>query len=166
MKKLLILLLLASPCQAEITSTLSSSTSLTVGASSTQSTRIPSTYSVSGSNVKVVANAQFGGLTAPSSATAVATMIQGDYEVNTAGSAFTFSESFQNGDPANLVNAGVDVASGVIADLPAFGITTSVSGGVAGTLAGTVLSSGIVTVVAGGANTTGIGQVVSEITVR
>ena len=50
--------------------------------------------------------------------------------------------------------------------MPAFGNTTTISGGVAGNLAGTVLSSGVVTVVAGGANTTAVGQVTSELTVR
>ena len=83
MKKLLILLLLASPCQAEIISKLSSSTSLTVGASSTNATRIPSTYAVSGSNIKVSTGEHIGKLTA-GSATAAATLDVGTYEINTA----------------------------------------------------------------------------------
>ena len=93
MKKLLILLLLAAPCQAEITSKLSSSTSLTVGASSTQATRVPSTYAVSGTNMKVTTGEHFGKLTA-GSATAPATLDVGVYEINTAGSAFSFQESW------------------------------------------------------------------------
>jgi len=67
MKKLLILFLLAAaPCQAEIISKLSSSTSLTVGASSTQATRVPSTYAVSGTNIKVSTGEHIGKLTAGS----------------------------------------------------------------------------------------------------
>tara|TARA_R100001463_G_scaffold76477_1_gene130594 strand:- start:397 stop:894 length:498 start_codon:yes stop_codon:yes gene_type:complete len=165
MKKLLILLLLASPCQAEITSRLSSSTSLTVGASSTNATRIPSTYAVSGTNIKVTTGEHFGKLTA-GSVTAPATLDVGVYEINTAGSAFSFSESWQQGDSIPAIGSGVDVSTGVVADMPAFGNTVTISGGVSGTLAGTVLSSGVVTVTAGGANTTAVGQVTSEITVR
>jgi len=165
MKGLLILLLLAAPAQANITSKLSSSTSLTVGASSTQSTRVPSTYAVSGTNMKVTTGEHFGKLTA-GSATAPATLDVGVYEINTAGSAFSFQESWQQGDSPAAIGHGVDVTSGVVADMPAFGSTTTISGGVAGTLAGTVLSSGVVTVVAGGANTTAVGQVTNEITVK
>ena len=165
MKKLLILFLLATPCQAEIISKLSSSTSLSVGGSSTQAVRIPSTYAVSGTNMKVSTGEHFGKLTA-GSATAAATLDVGVYEINTAGSAFSFSESWTQGDAIPAIGSGVDVSSGVVADMPVFGDTTTISGGVAGTLAGTVLSSGVVTVTAGGANTTAVGQVTNELTVR
>ena len=166
MKKLLILLLLAAaPAQADITSKLSSSTSLTVGASSTQATRVPSTYAVSGSNIKVSTGEHIGKLTA-GSATAAATLDVGTYEMNTVGSAFSLTESWQQGDAIPAIGSGVDVTSGVVADMPAFGNTTTISGGVAGDLAGTVVSSGVVTVVAGGANTTAVGQVINELTVK
>lgn len=165
MKKLLILFLLATPCQAEIISKLSSSTSLSVGGSSTQAVRIPSTYAVSGTNMKVSTGEHFGKLTA-GSATAAATLDVGVYEINTAGSAFSFAESWTQGDAIPAIGSGVDVSSGVVADMPVFGDTTTISGGVAGTLAGTVVSSGVVTVTAGGANTTAVGQVTSELTAR
>tara|TARA_B100000427_G_scaffold42228_1_gene30891 strand:- start:157 stop:654 length:498 start_codon:yes stop_codon:yes gene_type:complete len=165
MKRLLILFLLATPCQAEIISKLSSSTSLSVGGSSTQAVRIPSTYAVSGTNIKVSTGEHIGKLTA-GSATAAATLDVGTYEINTAGSAFSLSTSWTQGDAIPAIGSGVDVTSGVVADMPVFGDTTTISGGVAGTLAGTVLSSGIVTVVAGGANTTAVGQVTSELTAR
>ena len=86
--------------------------------------------------------------------------------MNTSGSAFSLTESWQQGDAIPAIGSGVDVSAGVVADMPAFGSTTTISGGVAGTLAGTVVSSGVVTVVAGGANTTAVGQVTSELTVR
>jgi len=165
MKKLLILFLLATLCQAEIISKLSSSTSLSVGGSSTQAVRVPSTYAVSGTNIKVSTGEHIGKLTA-GSATAAATLDVGTYEINTAGSAFSLSTSWTQGDAIPAIGSGVDVSSGVVADMPIFGDTTTISGGVAGTLAGTVLSSGIVTVVAGGANTTAVGQVTSELTAR
>mgnify|MGYP003326129522 FL=1 len=50
--------------------------------------------------------------------------------------------------------------------MPAFGDVTVISGGVAGNLQGTVLSSGLTTVQAGGAGTTGVAQYSSEITVK
>ena len=165
MKKVLILLLLATPCQANITSKLSSSTSLTVGASSTQATRVPSTYAVSGSNIKVSTGEHIGKLTA-GSATAAATLDVGTYEMNTVGSAFSLTESWQQGDAIPAIGSGVDVSTGVVADMPAFGNTVVTSGGVAGNLAGTVTSAGVVTITAGGAGTTATGQSSSEITVK
>ena len=50
--------------------------------------------------------------------------------------------------------------------MPAFGETLTMSGGVAGTLAGTILSSGVTTVTAGGAGTTATGQFVTELQLR
>jgi hypothetical protein len=69
------------------------------------------------------------------SATAAATQIQGSYDVNTAGQAFSFSESFTLGD---AVPSGTTVTSGVVGSLPSFGSVTTSSGGVAGSLAGTL----------------------------
>ena len=58
------------------------------------------------------------------------------------------------------------MTSGVVADMPAFGNVTTQSGGVAGNLAGTITSAGVMTLTAGGAGTSATGQFVSEITVR
>ena len=164
MKRLLILFLLAAPCQAEIISKLSSSTSLTVGASSTNATRIPSTYAVSGTNIKVSTGEHIGKLTA-GSATAAATLDVGTYEINTAGSAFSLTESWQQGDAIPAIGSGVDVSTGVVADMPAFGNTVTISGGVAGNLAGTVTNSQKLTITAGGANTEALGQMTSTLIV-
>ena len=46
------------------------------------------------------------------------------------------------------------------------GNTTTTSGGVAGTLAGTIATDGALTVTAGGAGTSAIGQVIQELTVK
>ena len=59
-----------------------------------------------------------------------------------------------------------DSSSGIVADMPAFGNTVVTSGGVAGTLAGTVTSAGVLTITAGGAGTTATGQYTSEINVK
>ena len=152
--------------RADLVHTLSTSTQLSVNGAATVSERIGSTYNVSGTNIKVGAGNSdvFGGLTA-GSATAAATMKVGTYDVNTAGSAFSFSESWLQGDAVPAIGSGVDVASGVVADMPAFGETTTQSGGVAGTLAGTILSSGVMTITAGGAGTTATGQFISTISV-
>ena len=49
--------------------------------------------------------------------------------------------------------------------MPAYGETFTSSGGVAGTLAGTITSAGVMTLTAGGAGTSATGQFVSEITI-
>ena len=165
MKKLLILLLLASPAQADISIKHTASTSLKVDGAAVQAIRVPSTYAVSGNNMKVTTGEHFGKLTAGSSS-AAATLDVGVYEINTAGSAFSFSESWLQGDAIPAIGSGVDVSTGVVADMPAFGNTVVTSGGVAGNLSGTVVSSGIATTVAGGAGTVGTAQVSSEITVK
>ena len=165
MKKLFLLLLLASPASADISIKHTASTSLKVDGAAVQAIRVPSTYAVSGNNMKVTTGEHFGKLTAGSSS-AAATLDVGVYEMHTSGSNFTFQESWLQGDAIPAIGSGVDVSAGVVADMPAFGNTVVTSGGVAGNLAGTVVSSGIATTVAGGAGTTGTAQVSSEITVK
>jgi hypothetical protein len=165
MKKLFLLLLLASPVKADMTHNITTSTQLSVNGSYTDANRIGSTYAVSGSNIKVADDAHFGKLTA-GTATTAATLDVGAYDVNTAGAAFSFSESWTQGDATNPVGSGVDVTSGVVADMPAYGEVLTMSGGVAGSLAGTITSAGVVTLTAGGANTSAIGSVVTSVTVK
>ena len=166
MKKLFLLLFLAAPsAYADMTHNITTSTQLNVNGAYTDANRIGSTYAVSGSNIKVATDAHFGKLTA-GTATTAATLDVGAYDVNTAGAAFSFSESWTQGDATAAIGAGVDVTSGVVADMPAYGETLTMSGGVAGTLAGTITSAGVVTLTAGGANTSAIGSVVTSVTVK
>ena len=166
MKKLFLLLFLAAPsAYADMTHNITTSTQLTVNGAYTDASRIGSTYTVSGSNIKVADDAHFGKLTA-GTATAAATLDVGAYDVNTAGAAFSFSESWNQGDAVNAIGSGVDVTSGVVADMPAYGEVLTMSGGVAGTLAGTITSAGGVTLTAGGANTSAVGSVVTSLTVK
>ena len=171
MKKFLPLLMLlmtgsvVAPVRADLTHRMTSSTQLQVNGAYTDATRIGSTYTVSGSNIKVATDAHFGKMTA-GTATAAATLDVGAYDVNTAGSAFTFSESWTQGDVVNAIGSGADVTSGVVADLPAYGEVLTMSGGVAGSLAGTITSAGVTTLTAGGAGTTATGQFVTEIELR
>ena len=154
------------PAKADLTHRMTSSTQLSVNGAYTDSTRIGSTYTVSGSNIKVASSDDhFGKLVTPSG-TAAATLDAGTYDINTAGSAFSFSESFTAGDAVNTIGSGVDVTAGVVADMPAYGNVLTMSGGVAGTLAGTIVSSGVTTLTAGGAGTTATGQFVTEIELR
>jgi len=153
------------PARADLTHRMTSSTQLQVNGAYTDATRIGSTYTVSGSNIKVATDAHFGKLTA-GTATAAATLDVGAYDVNTAGSAFSFSESWTQGDVVNAIGSGADVTSGVVADLPAYGEVLTMSGGVAGSLAGTITSAGVTTLTAGGAGTTATGQFVTEIELR
>ena len=153
--------------RADLVHRLTTSTQLAVDSAYTSGTRIGSTYTVSGNNIKVDTSnsGHFGALTA-GSATAAPTLDVGTYDVNTAGSAFSFSESWTQGDAISAMGAGVDVTAGVVADMPAYGTNFTSSGGVAGTLAGTITSAGVMTLTAGGAGTSATGQFVSEITVR
>ena len=165
MKKLFLLLFLAAPsAYADMTHNITTSTQLTVNGAYTDSNRIGSTYAVSGSNIKVATDQHFGKLVAPSGNTA-ATLDVGTYDINTTGAAFSFSESFTAGDNVNAIGSGVDVTSGVVADMPAYGEVLTMSGGVAGSLAGTITSAGVVTLTAGGAGTSAGGQVITELIV-
>ncbi len=170
MRKALLLfgmiLMTGSAARADLTHRMTSSTQLTVNGAYTDATRIGSTYTVSGSNIKVASeNDHFGKLVA-GTATAAASLDVGAYDINTAGSAFSFSESWTQGDVVNAIGSGADVTSGVVADLPAYGEVLTMSGGVAGSLAGTITSAGVTTLTAGGAGTTATGQFVTEIQIR
>ena len=156
----------ATPARADLTHRMSSSTQLSVNGAYTDASRIGSTYTVSGSNIKVASeNDHFGKLTA-GTATAAASLDVGAYDINTAGSAFSFSESWTQGDVVNAIGSGVDVGTGVVADMPAYGNVLTMSGGVAGSLAGTITSAGVTTLTAGGAGTTATGQFVTEIVIE
>ena len=153
------MVLMAAPANADLITKHSTSVQLTVDAAASQATRLGSSYSVSGSNV----SATLGGLTAPASATDAATMNAGTYTQTTAGSAFSFTETFNQGD---AIPTGTTVSSGVVGTLPAFGSVTTTAGGVAGSLAGTINSAGTMSITAGGAGTSATGQFVAEITVK
>ena len=157
--------LLTTQVKADLRHRLSTSTQLSVDGAATQSSRIGSTYTVSGNNITA---GTMGGLTkatGDTATTAAATQTQGVYTVTTAGSAFSLSESFVHGDAVAPIGSGVDVTSGIVADMPAYGEVVTQSGGVAGSLAGTITSAGVMTLTAGGAGTTATGQFVSEISI-
>jgi hypothetical protein len=162
MKKALLafgMVLMAAPAHADITHKLSSSVQLTVDGAASQATKVGSTYSVSGSNVSLTTAGGLGSLT---TGNAVG-YTPSSYSLTTDGSAYTFSETFLEGD--NSPSAAT-VSSGVVGSLPVMGSTTTQSGGVAGSLAGTINSAGTMTLTAGGAGTSATGQFVSELTIK
>jgi len=150
-----------SPASADITHAIKSSISLTVDGAASQSIRQPSSLAVSGSNVTLGTPPVLGTLT---SGTALG-YTPGAYSITTAGDSFSYSESYIEGDdvPAFL---STTVTGGVVPALPSFSNQTVTSGGIAGTLAGTIATDGALTIVAGGAGTSAIGQVIQELTIR
>ena len=153
--------LLAAPAQADITHKIQSSVSLSVDGAGSVAIRQPSSMAVSGSNVTLGTAPTLSSLT---SGTALG-YTPGAYSITTAGDAFSYSESYTEGDDVPTV-LSTTVTAGVVPALPVFGNTTTTSGGVAGTLAGTIATDGALTVTAGGAGTTAIGQVIQELTIK
>ena len=143
----------------QINSIITDSVQLTVDGPALQSTRIGSSYSVSGSNISVTA---LGGLTG-GTATAAATPCTNTFSINTDGQAFSFSESITVGD--NSVTSQSALSGGLFTTPNLYGDTITNTGGTAGSLAGTLSATGVPTVTAGGTGTTAIGQRTIELSV-
>ena len=166
MKKILPILLLAgfsSPAMADITHKLSSSVQLSVAAAATQVERIGTSYSVSGTGVDTTytnggssVSDGIGSLTVSSGVGAIPTL---EATQKTAGSAFSFSQTFTQGDAISSSAPSTGAVSN-------FSNQTSTGAGTAGDLAGTITTAGAVTVTAGGAGTVATGQFVNELTVN
>ena len=167
MKRFLPLILLAgfsSPAMADITHKLSSSVQLSVSSGATQVERIGTTYSVSGSGVDTTYTPSggsavtdgIGSLTVSSGVGAIPTL---EATQKTAGSAFSFSQTFTQGDAISSSAPSTGAVSN-------FSNQTSTGSGTAGDLAGTITTAGAVTVTAGGAGTVATGQFVNELTIQ
>ena len=161
MKKFLPLILLAgsvSPAFADITHKMSSSLQLQTNAAATQVSRIGSTYSVSGSGVSTDVG---GGGSPDLNVGGLGTLTDGVGQgsiataTHTAGTAFSFSQSFIEGDAIVTTAPSLGAVS-------AYSDQTSTAVG-SGTGSGTVLSSGALTVVGGGSGTVSTGQFVTEL---
>ena len=166
MRKLLPLafLLAASPAHADITHRIQSSVQLNVDAAASAATRIGTSYSVSGSGVSSTdgtTSGAIGGLGTvtngiPSITTVTATQA-------TDGAAFSFSQSYLEGDSTS--STSTTVTSGVVGSLPLYGSTTTSSGGVAGSAGASLDSKHSFSLTAGGAGTQVTGQMVTELTI-
>ena len=135
-----------------------SSVQLTVDAARATSSRIGSTFSISGSNIATTdgttaGTVSAGTITAGVYSPGTISAVQGTDEA-----AFSFSQSYTQAD-------AVPTAAVSLGAAPNFSSVTSYAAGDNTDLAGTVTSAGVLTVTAGGAGSTAIGQFVSEITV-
>jgi hypothetical protein len=151
MKRLLLIssLFFVTPVSAaEITSRITDSVQLGVQGAAVQSTRIGASYSASGTNIQATSFGGVGGA--------------GTYDINTAGQAFSFSESI---NAADSVVTNQSVSGGVIASPNLYGDSVTQLAGDKGSLAGTLSGTGVPTVTAGGAGTTATGQRSVELSV-
>ena len=166
MKKLLPILLFAgfsSPAFADITHKLSSSVQLTVNAAATQVERVGNTYAVSGNGLdstygsgdSAVTNG-IGGMTF---ASGVGTVSATTFTQDVPGASFSLSQSFVQGDALSQSAPTVGAVSN-------FSDQVSTAAGTAGNLAGTITTSGAMTVTGGGAGTVATGQFVNELTIN
>ena len=152
---------LGSPAFADITHKMSSSVQLQTNAAATQVSRIGSTYSASGSGVTMDVG---GGGTADLNVGGLGTLTdgvgQGSISTATqtsAGGAYTFSQSFIEGDAIVTTAPSLGAVS-------AYSNQTSTGVG-SGTGTGTVTSAHAVTAVGGGSGTVTTGQFVTELTI-
>ena len=135
-----------------------SSVQLTVDAARSTSTRIGSSFSISGSNIDTTDGTTAGTVSAGTITSGVYSPGTIAATQDTAGAAFSFSQSYTQADAVPTAAASLGAA-------PNFSSVTSYAAGAKDTLAGTVTSAGILTVTAGGAGTSATGQFVSEVTV-
>ena len=165
MKKLIPLVMVAglgSPAFADITHKMTSSLQLQTNAAATQVSRIGSTYTASGSGVTMdvggggSADLNVGGLGTLTDGVgqgSIATATQ-----TSAGGAYSFSQSFVEGDA-------------IVTTAPAVGAVSAYSDQVStavgsGTGTGTVTQAHAITAVGGGTGTVTTGQFVTELTIN
>ena len=166
MKKLFLILgiftLGGTAARADITHKMTSSFQLTTNAAATQVERIGSTYTVSGSGVTMDVGGGnsadnlvggIGSLTDGVGQGSIATATQ-----TSAGGAFSFSQSFVEGDVIATTAPTVGAVSPYSSQ-----VSTAVG---SGTGTGTVTSGHTVTAVGGGSGTSSIGQFVTELNIN
>ena len=162
MKKALIafgMLLMTTPVYAGgLVSKHAASVQLSVDAARTTASRIGSTFSISGSNIDTAVGSDANVVSAGTIPTGVYSPGVVVATQDTPGSAFSFSQSYTQAD-------AIPTSAPTVGEVGNLTGQTSYASGTAGDLAGTVTSANVLTVTAGGAGSTAIGQFVSEITV-
>ena len=151
-----------SPAFADITHRMTSSVNLHTGAAYNTAERIGSTYTASGSGVTMDVA---GGNTADNKVGGLGTLTsgvgQGSIGVasqTTAGGAYSFSQSFIQGDVIETTAPAV----GALSDYS----NQSATAVGTGTGTGTITSAHVLTAVGGGAGTNTTGQFVTELQIR
>ena len=150
----------AVPAHADLTHRIQSSVQLEAGGASTRAVRLGNSYSVSGSNVTTTDGTTagvVGGLGAHTDGVSALTPVIASQAVP--GESFSFANSYTIGD-------AIPSSAPTVGEVPNFSDVTSTAAGSAGTLAGTISTSGAITLTAGGPNTSAIGQVISELQSR
>ena len=151
-----------SPAFADITHRMTSSVNLHTGAAYNTAERIGSTYTASGSGVTMdvgggnSADGNVGGL-----GTNTAGVGQGSFGTatqTTAGGAYSFSQSFIQGDV-------IETTAPAVGALSDYSNQSSTAVGT-GTGTGTITSAHVLTAVGGGAGTNTTGQFVTELQIR
>ena len=162
MKRILpfiMLMMAATPmaARADITSRMTSSVQLQVNAAATQMKRIGSSFSITGNNVDTTDGTTAGTVSAGTITSGVYAPGAIAATQDVPGAAFSFSASLTTGDtlPTSAVTTGTT---------PNFSDIVTTASGTAGSLAGTITDTAI-TLTAGGANTTAVGQIINEIKV-
>ena len=158
------MLMMSAPlaARADIMSRMQSSIQLQTNSAATQVSRIGSTYSVSGSGVTMDVG---GGNSADGNVGGLGTLTDGvgqgsvaSATQTSAGGAFTFSQSFIEGDAIVTTAPSLGAVS-------AYSDQTSTAVGT-GTGTGTVTSAHAVTAVGGGSGTVTTGQFVTELSIN
>ena len=162
MKKLLPLMMILMTAPAAnaggLIHKMSSSVQLTVDAARSTATRLGSQYSISGSNVNTTDGTTAGTVSAGTLTSGIYSPGAISATQKTAGEAFSFSASYLQGD-------AVPTSAPSVGAIGNFGSVTSYAAGSAGDLAGTIATDGGITLTAGGAGTSAVGQFVSELTI-
>ena len=148
--------------RADMMSRMKSSIQLQINSAATQVSRIGSTYSVSGSGVTMDVG---GGNSADGVVGGLGTLTDGVGQgsiatatTTSAGGAFTFSQSFLEGD-------AIQTTAPALGAVSAYSDQTSTAVG-SGTGTGTVTSAHAVTAVGGGSGTVTTGQFVTELQIN
>ena len=150
---------MTAPAHADIISRMSTSVKLDVHAAGTQASRIGSSFSISGSNIDTTDGTTAGTVSAGTITSGVYSPGTIAATQDTAGSAFSFSQSYTQAD-------AVPQSAATVGTVPNFSTMTSTTAGAAGDLAGTVTSAhGITGLTAGGAGTSATGQFVTEVVI-
>ena len=163
MKKFLpivMLLMTASAAQAGgLVTKHASSVQLQVDAARATSSRIGSTFSISGTNIDTTDGTTAGTVSAGTITSGVYSPGTISATQDTAGAAFSFSQSYTQADavPTSAPSVG---AVGNFSDV------TSHASGTAGSLAGSVTSAGVVSLTPGSGGTVATGSVVSSVTIK
>ena len=165
MKRIIPIIMLmgfSSPAFADITHRMTSSVNLHTGAAYNTAERIGSTYTASGSGVTMdvgggnSADGNVGGLGTNTSGVGQGSF--GTATQTTAGGAYTFSQSFIQGDVIETTAPAV----GALSDYS----NQSATAVGTGTGTGTITSAHVLTAVGGGAGTNTTGQFVTELQIR